>query len=67
MAGKKPAKVNAGNRAQHVQLPGKATMYVAGYKGGFHECPTCKKKTARGLLYELESALYCSRGCLKAA
>ena len=65
MAGKKPAKVNAGNKVNQKELPGKATMYITGYKGGFHTCPTCGKKTGKGILYELNNELYCSRGCLK--
>lgn len=64
MAGKKPAKVNLGNKTVQPTLVGKATYYVAGSKDLFNICPTCFKKTGRGIVYEDQSKLYCSRGCI---
>jgi len=58
MAGKKPAQET---------LPGKATFYMAGGKGVFHICPKCSKKTGRGIVYENQNELYCSRRCITAA
>ena len=67
MAGKKPAKVNSSNKTTQAVLPGKATFYMAGGKDVFHICPKCSKKTGRGIVYENQNELYCSRRCIIAA
>jgi hypothetical protein len=67
MAGKKPAKVNSSNKTVQPTLPGKATYYMAALKGVFHVCPKCSKKTGRGIVYENQNELYCSRRCVTAA
>ena len=66
MAGKKPAKVNSGNKTVQPTLPGKATYYVADLKGVFNICHKCSKKTGRGIVYEDQNQLYCSRRCVTA-
>lgn len=68
MAGKKPAKVNAGNKKQAEALPGKAIYYL-GSKGtdGF-TCPTCKRTLLKGIIYEhTDGSSYCCRGCIPKA
>ena len=52
MAGKKPAKVNSGNKIKEIDRPGKATLYVAGFKAERNICPNCKKETRKGIVYE---------------
>jgi len=64
MAGKKPAKVNSGNKAKEDIKPGKATLYISSGKETFHICPTCNKVTGKGIVYEDQNTLYCSRGCI---
>jgi len=64
MAGKKPAKVNSGNNVKQDDRPGKATLYMAIGRDTFHTCPICKKKTGKGIVYEHQNTLYCSRGCV---
>ena len=64
MAGKKPSKVNYGNKTKEAERPGKATMYMAGDKNSFNKCPKCGKKTGKGILYDYQNALYCSRYCI---
>jgi hypothetical protein len=67
MAGKKPAKVNSGNNVKQDDRPGKATLYIATGRDTFHICPTCSKKTGKGIIYEHQNTLYCSRGCVAKA
>jgi len=67
MAGKKPAKVNSGNSVKQVERPGKPTLYVAGLKGSGNICPKCGKQTKKGIVYEHQNILYCSRGCVAAS
>jgi hypothetical protein len=67
MAGKKTAKVNSSNKTSQPALLGKATYYMAALKGVFHTCPKCSKKTGRGIVYENQNELYCSRRCLASA
>lgn len=67
MAGKKPAKVNSGNKLKEIDRPGKATLYVAGFKAERNICPNCKKETRKGIVYEDQNILYCSRGCIARA
>ena len=67
MAGKKPAKVNLGNNTKQDNRPGKATLYMATGRDTFNICPTCKKKTGKGIVYEDQNILYCSRGCIARA
>jgi hypothetical protein len=67
MAGKKPSKVNYGNKTKEIDRPGKATLYVAGFKAERNICPNCKKETRKGIVYEDQNILYCSRGCIARA
>jgi len=67
MAGKKPAKVNSGNKVKEIDRPGKATLYVAGFKAEKNICPNCKKETRKGIVYEHQGSLYCSKGCIAAS
>lgn len=67
MAGKKPAKVNSSNKVKQDVRPGKATLYISGGKDTFHICPTCNKVTGKGIVYEIQNILYCSRGCIARA
>lgn len=67
MAGKKPAKVNSGNKIKEIDRPGKATLYVAGFKAERNICPNCKKETRKGIVYEHQGSLYCGRGCIAAS
>lgn len=64
MAGKKPAKINSGNKTKQIDRPGKATLYIAGFKAERNICPNCNKETRKGIVYEHQNALYCSRGCI---
>lgn len=64
MAGKKPAKVNLGNKSKEMERPGKATLYVSDNKNNFNICPKCGKSTGKGIVYEYQNTLYCSRGCV---
>ena len=65
MAGKKPAKVNASNKKIKSDLPGKAVLYFGSKDAQSFECPTCKKKLIKGIIYEhTDNVLYCCRGCL---
>jgi len=66
MAGKKTAKINSGNKIKQDDRPGKATLYVAGFKAERNICPNCKKETRKGIVYEHQASLYCSRGCIAA-
>ena len=63
MAGKKPAKINSNNKVKESERLGKATMYI-GYKTAGFTCPTCNKNIIKGIIYEHNSALYCSRYCI---
>ncbi|MBM3206775.1 MAG: hypothetical protein FJZ43_04095 [Candidatus Staskawiczbacteria bacterium] len=64
MVGKKPAKINSGNKIKPIDIPGKATFYIAGFKAERNICPTCGKKTKSGIVYEYQGLLYCARGCI---
>lgn len=45
------------------ELAGKAVLYVGSY-GTSTECPTCKVKITRAIMWEDGSSMYCSRGCI---
>ena len=45
------------------QLPGKAVMYQ-GLCGVYTNCPTCRKKVSKAIMWEDNSILYCRRGCI---
>lgn len=63
MAGKKPAKVNSSNKKDSVVLPGKAIKYMGSESKQF-ECPTCKRTLVKGILYEHNNEMFCTRGCI---
>jgi hypothetical protein len=65
MAGKKPAKGNSSTKTKEPEQPGKLVKYIGAYKGVFHTCPSCSSKVGRGLLYEFNNQMYCSRRCIK--
>ena len=65
MAGKKPAKGNSSVKTKEPEQPGKLVKYIGAYKGVFHTCPNCSSKVGRGLLYEFNNQMYCSRRCIK--
>jgi hypothetical protein len=65
MAGKKPAKGNSSVKTKEPEQPGKLVKYIGAYKGVFHTCPSCSSKVGRGLLYEFNNQMYCSRRCIK--
>jgi len=44
-------------------LPGKAVLYVGSY-GTSAECPTCKVRITRAIMWEDGSSMYCSRSCI---
>lgn len=65
MAGKKPAKTQAGQSRAIVQDPaiyGSPVRYV-GVKGSFVECETCGKKTGRGMIRIKNDRIFCCAGC----
>jgi hypothetical protein len=64
MAGKKPAKGNSSVKIKEAEQPGKLVKYIGAYKGVFHICPTCSSKVGRGLLYEFQNNMYCTRNCI---
>lgn len=65
MAGKKPAKVNAGNKKQDLVLPGKAIMYYGSKNSEAYCCPTCKRCLIKGIIYEhTDNKTYCKRVCI---
>lgn len=45
------------------ELPGKAVMYQ-GLCGVHTNCPTCGKKVSKAIMWEDNSVLYCTRGCI---
>jgi hypothetical protein len=63
MAAKKPNKVNSGTATKEAERLGKATMYI-GYKTAGFTCPTCNRNLIKGIIYEHNSEMYCSRGCI---
>lgn len=65
MAGKKPAKVNAGNKKQDVTLAGKAVLYYGSKGAQPYCCPTCKRSLIKGIIYEhTDNKSYCKRVCI---
>ena len=64
----KPAKrniTNMGDKAA-VNRPGKPVLYI-GTAGAVFECPDCKRTMGKGIVYENNSKLYCSRNCIESA
>lgn len=65
MAGKKPAKVNAANKKEKLDLPGRAIYYMGAKNASGFTCPTCNKSLLKGIIYEYtDGNSYCSRGCI---
>lgn len=66
MVGKKPAKVNAGTVKEKVkELPGKAVKYFSPARGqNPFICPVCSRNLYKGIVYDHNSMMYCSRGCI---
>jgi len=65
MAGKKPAKVNSGNKKQNLVLPGKTILYYGGKGADPYVCPTCKRSLIKGIIYEhVDNIFYCKRVCI---
>ena len=64
MAGKKPAKVNSVNKIKQAIQLGKATLYISSGGDTYHICPSCGKKTGKGIIYEHQDLLYCKRNCI---
>lgn len=68
MAGRKPAKVNTGNKKEVVVLPGKATLYFGSKDAKLFICPTCNRYLIKGIIYEnTDGNSYCKRSCIPAA
>jgi hypothetical protein len=61
----KPSKNQRVSSDRPVQkdLLGKAVMYIGSY-GTEKECPTCKKKVTRAIMWEHGNTMYCTRGCI---
>ena len=61
----KPSKNQRVSQDRPVQknLPGKAVMYMGSY-GTSAECPRCKKKVTRAIMWEDSNTLYCTRACI---
>jgi len=69
MATKKPAKPIAGQVKQAVKDPaiyGQQTMYW-GIKSAPSFCPTCERKTVRGMVRVKQEKIYCSENCAVAS
>ena len=66
MAGKKPAKVNAGTQKEKAKvLSGKAVKYISLVRGANpFVCPTCNRNLFKGIVYEHENKMYCKRHCI---
>lgn len=65
MAAKKSTKKNTGDSttAKKKDLLGKAVYYMGLKTQGFI-CPVCKKKINKGIIYEHNNTLHCSRTCI---
>ena len=65
MAAKKPAKKNISNTPEKVkELPGKAVKYFGAKNSEPFCCPTCARKLSKGIIYEDNKVLFCSRICI---
>lgn len=65
MAAKKPAKKNISNTPEKAKpIPGKAVKYFGAKNASPFVCPTCRKSLSKGILYEENSTLFCSRICI---
>ena len=65
MAGKKPAKPMAGQgKDNNINLPGKAVKYFGSKNAQPFTCPTCKKSLVKGIVYEENNSVFCSRICI---
>ena len=66
MVGKKPSKGRtlAQNEPKIVQL-GKAVRYYSVTKGNNpFICPNCNNQLFKGIIYEQDNSMYCSRKCI---
>jgi hypothetical protein len=65
MAAKKPAKKNITNSVvKEKALPGKMVKYHGSKGAKPFICPTCHKSLIKGILFEDNSIMYCSRTCI---
>jgi|694.fasta_scaffold81955_5 hypothetical protein len=65
MAAKKPAKKNITTMTvQDKVLPGKMVKYHGSKNAKPFTCPVCIKSLIKGILFEYNSILYCSRTCI---
>jgi len=65
MASKKPAKKapNSSDSSKNKELLGKAIYYMGLKTDGF-TCPACSKKIIKGIIYEHNNVMHCSRKCV---
>jgi hypothetical protein len=65
MASKKPAKkpLSDSGNSKNKELLGKAIYYMGLKTDGF-TCPACSKKVIKGIIYEHNNAMHCSRKCI---
>lgn len=53
----------AGDKVVEKILPGKSVLYI-GMGGKTFSCPSCDREFSKGMTYEHNGAMYCSRGCI---
>jgi hypothetical protein len=65
MAAKKPAKKNITTMTvKDKVIPGKAVKYHGSKNANPFICPTCNRSLIKGILFEDNSNMYCSRTCI---
>lgn len=67
MASKKPAKRNVSNSTpvqKQVEDLGKPVYYL-GLIDRVFDCPVCSRKMGKGIVYENNGKLFCSRKCIR--
>jgi hypothetical protein len=65
MASKKPAKRSQSDSSNKVKEQLGKPIYYMGIKTEGFTCPSCTKKLNKGIIYEHNNVLHCSRKCIK--
>lgn len=64
MAQKASKRLNSDLGFKVKELLGKPTKFI-GVLGEVFTCPTCSRSLKKGIIYDHEGSLYCSRNCIK--
>lgn len=68
MASKKPAKRNITNTIEKTKIEkGKAVKYFGSKTALPFVCPNCSKTLIKGIIYEDNKEMFCSRNCIPKA